>query len=122
MTEAVKGALVALALSPLVTLVFAYTFRIPIPFACYIGPFGEINSYSMSISEVVTSVLIAWMFYMMLGGIFVVPLCGAILGALVGHRYANSKFKSRIVLLSSALACAGPIFVMSILDLLIGPW
>ncbi len=107
MTEAVKGALVALALSPLVTLVFAYTFRIPIPFACYIGPFGEINSYSMSILSCYFC-FIAWMFFDAWR-----HFCSSIVGC--AHRL---PFKIQSGLCYGAVV----IFVMSILDLLIGPW
>lgn len=117
-----KGALFALASSLLIALLFAYVFRIPIPMVGYIGPFGIVSSYSISVVEVLISVLLAWVFYGAFGGFIILPLLGAVTGAIVGRIYAESESKNKIILLCSFLMGAIPVFILSILDYLIGPW
>jgi len=114
--------MVAMMASILVALLFAYTFRVPIPMGGMLGPFGEFSPYSMEISEVLTSVLMAWLFYGLFGGFVVLPLCGAIAGHLAGHRYSIAKNKNRMVVLWAALASVAPVFGLSILDYIVGPW
>ena len=120
--NALKGAIVALASSLIVALLFAYLFRIPIPFGGYIGPFGKISTYSMAIADVLKSVLVAWVFYGIFGGFIILPVFGAVTGEYIGRKYAGSKNKNKIILLWSFVVSAIPVFILSILDYLIGPW
>lgn len=122
MTDAKKGAIFALASSLLVALLFAYIFRIPIPMGGYVGPFGEISTYSIPIVQVILSVLVAWVFYGIFGGFIILPVFGAVTGEYIGRKYAGSKNKNKIILLWSFVVSAIPVFILSILDYLIGPW
>lgn len=122
MTDAKKGAIVALASSLLVALLFAYVFRIPIPMGGYIGPFGEISTYGISIIDVLIMVLVAWVFYGIFGGFIILPVFGAVAGEYVGRKYAESKNKNKMILLWSFVVSTIPVFILSILDYLVGPW
>ncbi|MEX2165023.1 MAG: hypothetical protein WD823_12380 [Sulfuricaulis sp.] len=42
--DAVKGAVIAIAASLMIAIVFAYLFRLPIPMGGMIGPFGKFSS------------------------------------------------------------------------------
>jgi len=121
-TDAKKGAFFALASSLLVALLFAYIFRIPIPMGGYIGPFGVISTYGMPIVDVLLSVLVAWVFYGIFGGFIIFPVFGAATGKYVGRKYADSKYKNKMILLSSFVVSTIPVFILSILDYLVGPW
>lgn len=122
MTDAKKGAISALASSLLIAFLFAYVFRIPIPLGGYIGPFSAISTYSMPIVDVLTMVLVAWVFYGIFGGFIIFPLLGSVTGEKVGRKYADSKYKNKLILLCSFLVSVIPVFMLSILDYLIGPW
>jgi len=117
-----RGAIFALASSLLVALLFAYIFRIPIPMGGYIGPFGIVSTYGISVVDVLISVLVAWLFYGMFGGFIILPLLGAVTGECVGRIYAASENKNKMILLWSFLISAIPVFILSILDHIIGPW
>ena len=71
--DSIRGAIAALTSSILVALLFAYTFRIPVPMAGMLGPLGDFNPYSMDFSTVLTSVAVAWLFFGLFGGFIVVP-------------------------------------------------
>ena len=120
--DALKGAIVALVSSLLVAILFAYSFRVPIPLGGMIGPFGELSTYTMGIGDVLISVFIAWAFYGVFGGFIILPLCGAIAGALAGRKYFSSKNKNKMIVLWSASISAIPVFALSVLDYIIGPW
>lgn len=122
MTDMKKGAIFALASSLLMALLFAYIFRIPIPLGGYIGPFSAISTYNMHIVEVFVAVLVAWVFYGIFGGFIILPLLGAVTGEYVGRIYAEAENKNKMILLWSFLISAIPVFILSILDYLIGPW
>lgn len=118
----IRGAIVALASSFLVAVLFAYTFRIPIPMGGMLGPLGDFNPYSMGFSEVLTSVAMAWLFYGLFGGFVIFPVFGAVAGHLAGRKFSSAKNKSKMVVLWAALAGVIPVFGLSILDFIIGPW
>jgi len=120
--DELRGAIVALASSLLVAIMFAYVFRIPIPMGGYIGPFGEFGIYGMALVDVLKSVFVAWVFYGIFGGFIILPTCGAITGALVGHKYSKSKNKNKMIVLWAIVISTIPVFILSILDYLIGPW
>lgn len=120
--NALKGAVVALVSSLLVALLFAYTFRIPVPMGGMLGPFGAFSPYSMNFLDVVSTVSMAWLFYGIFGGFLVLPLCGALAGYLAGRKYSNRKDSDRMIALWSAVASAVPVFGLSVLDYIIGPW
>ncbi len=122
MLHALTGAVVALVSSYFVAVLFAYAFRIPVPFAGYYGPFGQIGTYGMSAAEVLKAVLAAWVFYGVFGGFIVLPALGAVTGILAGRRQSHSGRKYRNIALCSVLAGSVPVFALSILDYVIGPW
>ena len=122
MMDALKGAIVALMSGLLAALLFAYLFRIPIPLGGYIGPFGEISTFSTPAVDVFKAVFVAWVFYGMFGGFIILLACGAITGAYVGRKYAKAENKNKMIVLSCMAVSAIPVFILSILDHLIGPW
>ncbi len=88
----------------------------------HIGPLGEVSTYGTSMIDVVKSVAIAWGFYGMLGGFIILFLCGAITGALIGRKYSQTNNKNIMIVLWSIMISTIPVFVLSILDYIIGPW
>ena len=120
--DSLKGAITAVPSSFLWAILFAYLFRIPIPMGGYIDPFGEVSTYGIGIFDVVKAVSVAWLFYGVLGGFIILSAVGAIAGVLSGSIYSKSNTKNRMVLVWSCVASAIPVFVLSILDYIIGPW
>ena len=120
--DALKGTIIALASSLLVAILFAYLFRIPIPMGGYIGPLGEFSTYDSSIVEVLKAVFVAWIFYGIFGGFIILTLCGVITGICVGHKYFDSGNKNRMIILWTVIISTVPVFILSILDYIIGPW
>ncbi|NNM70298.1 MAG: hypothetical protein HKM00_10125 [Gallionella sp.] len=120
--DSIRGAIVALTSSILVALLFAYTFRIPIPMGGMLGPLGGLNPYSMGFSGVLTSVAVAWLFYGLFGGFVILPVFGAIAGHLASQKFSAAGNKRQMVVLWAVLAGMIPVFGLSILDLIIGPW
>ncbi len=121
-TNALKGAINAVVSSLPIAILFAYLFRLPIPMGGYVGPFGEFSTYGIAVVDVLKSVFVAWVFYGMFGGLIILSLCGAIAGVLVGRKYSESNKKNKMIVLWSAMTSTIPIFVLSILDYIIGPW
>jgi len=119
---ALGGATAALVSSYFIAVLFAYTFRIPVPLAAYFGPFGEISTYNMAFSTTLKSVFVAWVFYGILGGFVLLPVLGAIAGVFASRKYTGSKNRRGMIALYSALAASIPIAVLSVLDFIIGPW
>lgn len=120
--NAMKGAIIAATSSLIVAILFAYIFRIPIPMGGIIGPLGEISSYGLDVVDVIKSVFVAWVFYGILGGFIIVPIFGAITGVIVGWKYSESSRKNRMIVTWSSIAGATPVFLLSTLDYIIGPW
>ena len=120
--DALKGAIIALVSSLLLVILFAYLFRIPIPMGGMIGPFGEFSSYDMGVAEVLKSVFVAWVFYGIFGGFIILSSCGAITGVIIGRKYFESNNKNKMIMLWATLISAVLVFVLSILDYIIGPW
>ena len=122
MKDSTRGAIVVMLSSILWAILFAYLFRIPVPFGGYIGPFGKISSYDMSVGTVLLSVFVAWVFYGIFGGFFILPALGAVTGEKIGRKYAGFNIKNRIIVLWSFGVAVIPVFGLSILDYIIGPW
>ncbi len=120
--DALKGSAIALLFSFLVALVFAYTFRIPIPLAGMLGPFGTLSPYAMSFTEVFVSVFAAWLFFGIFGGFLILPILGAIAGHWASRRFAQAKRKNRMVTFYASISSVIPVTCLSILDYIIGPW
>ncbi len=120
--DALKGIIIAIPSSLLVAIVFAYLFRIPIPMGGYIGPFGEFSTYDSSIVDILKSVFIALGFYGMFGGFIILTACGVITGIYTGHKYSEASNKTRMIVFWTALISAVPVFILSILDYIVGPW
>ena len=122
MKDSVKGIIAVLLGSFLWAILFIYLFRLPIPMGGMTGPFGEFSSYGTSVAEVLTLVSIAWIFYGIFGGFIILPALGAVTGEKIGRKYADSNIKNRMIVLWSLLVSVIPVFVLSILDYIIGPW
>jgi len=120
--DALKGIAGSVFASIPVALAFAYIYRLPIPLGGYIGPFGAINTYSINFIDVLTSVFSAWLFYGMSGGFIILPLVGAITGIIVGRNYKGSKAKNKMIIGLAAVVSVAPVFILSIMDYIIGPW
>ena len=118
-----KGSLIAIVSSLLIAIIFAFSFRLPIPMGGMLGPFGEINPYTTgNISGVFQAVIMAWVFYGVLGGYIFIALCGGIAGFIAGKKYSGSMFKDRFILLWASIASGAPILFISVLDFVIGAW
>lgn len=87
-----------------------------------IGPFGAISPYDKSPLYIVRAVVLAWAFYGVFGGFIILSLSGGVAGAWAGRIHSKSKKKDRILILWSLVAGTIPVFVLSILDWIIGPW
>ena len=120
--DALKGALITTASSLVVALVFAYVFRIPIPFGSYIGPFTDLSTHGMPVAEVIQAVFIAWVFYGVFGGYIILSASGAITGLIIGRKYASAETRNKMIVLWAILIGIIPVFLLSILDYMIGPW
>jgi len=120
--DELKGAITALVSSLLAAILFAFIFRVPIPFGGYIGPFGEFSTYNMGAVEVIKSVSFAWVFYGVLGGFIVLPLSGVFIGTVVGQKYSRSEHKNRMIIMWAIGISTILVFLLSILDFIIGPW
>ena len=120
--DSLKGAIAATASSFLAALVFAYIFRIPVPMFGLLGPLGQFSAYSMNFLDVLTAVIVAWLFYGAFGGFVIVPALGAIAGWFAGKRFPSARDRNRNVVLWAAVAGVIPVFGLSVLDLVIGPW
>lgn len=120
--DALKGLAIAPFSGFLVALVFAYTFRVPIPLAGMLGPLGEFSPYAMSFNDVFISVLSAWVFYGLFGGFLLFPIVGAIAGNYAGRKFGHARSKNRMIILYAALASVIPVAGLSTLDYIIGPW
>ena len=107
-----KGAGLAIVWTfPLAGLIAA-VFRFPVPFA-------GIESGIVAIVPAMVAVL----FYGLTGGFAVVAGLGAIAGHVVARQVwtDQSAYKKRLRILS-AVAAGAPLLLLSVLDLLIGPW
>jgi len=121
-SDGTKGMVIAVASSLATAILFAYFFRLPVPMGGLIGPFGQISTYDINPLEVLQMVFIAWVFYGIFGGLPFIVLCGVMTGKIVGSRYSESNNKNKIIGLWSSIAGAVPVFLLSILDYIIGPW
>lgn len=117
----IKGMAVALLASFLAALLFAYTFRLPIPLGGMLGPFGSASPYGGSFADVLRMVTFAWLFFGRLGGFMLVALYGAFAGFLAGRAFAE-KHKNRMIMICAAISGAVPVLWLSTLDYFIGPW
>ena len=120
--DTLKGIATAIISSLFIVILFAFIFRIPIPLAGYMGPFGEFNSYGNNVFEAFKSVLVAWVFYGVFGGFILLPILGAVTGNIVGRKYKNSINKNKMIILWVTIVSVIPVFILSILDYIIGPW
>jgi len=120
--DALKGIAIAVIFSLIIAILFAYIFRFPIPMSGYIGPFGEFSSYQNDFPGVLKSVLIAWIFHGAFCGFIILPILGAISGIVIGRKYQNSTKKYKMIVLLVTLLSLIPVFILSILDYIIGPW
>lgn len=121
--NAAKGAAIAIASSLVIAVLFAYLFRLPIPMAGMIGPFGELNTFGISPIAVLQGVFMAWVFYGIFGGLIILVVFGAITGIIVGNKYSGPKYnKNKMIALWSVMISVIPVFFLSILDFIIGPW
>jgi len=120
--NAFKGTITAVISSLLIAILFAYLFRFPIPMGGYIGPFGQFSSYDSNVIDTIKSILVAWAFYGVFGGFIILSLFGAIIGILIGKKYSHLVIKNKMILYSSSSISIVAIFILSILDYIIGSW
>ena len=110
---------VTLLSSVLWTFIFAFFYRIPVPFAGYAGPFGKVDIFSVGAENgVVLTILFVWYFYTMLGG-FLVHLIIIAISAVSGWRFSEKR--NATILIASMLSFI-PVFILSFLDKIIGQW
>ncbi len=120
--DILKGMITALVASFLVGLLFAYTFRLPIPLMGMLGPFGEVSAQSFGFLGVMAAVSAAWLVYGFFGGFVLLPLVGGVAGYFAGRAFQGSARKNRMVIVFSALASVIPVAFISTLDYFVGPW
>lgn len=120
--NALRGALIAILSSLFFALVSAFVFRLPIPLAGMLGPFGDLSPYSHGLTDALRSIMLAWLFYGAFGGFIVVPLFGAVARFLAGRKCALVDYKNRTILLWSSVAGGIPVFLLSISDYIFGQW
>ena len=107
-----KGAVIGVLASFPLAALCALLFRFPIPFAGYQrGP------------EAVMPAMIAVLFYGALGGFAVQAVLGGI-GGTLGARYARADTgrPNTTAIAGAAAASAIGVFLLAVLDLIIGPW
>ncbi len=120
--NAIRGSVTAILSSLFILILFAYTFRIPIPLSGMHGPFGEFSFRGNAI-EVVTSVFLTWVVFGTFGGGFVIlAILGAVTGIKMGHTYQNTTKKDKMIMLWATAVAAIPVFLLSISDYIFGPW
>ena len=108
---ALAGAICAIALSPVAAGLMAAVYRFPMPFAGYEGGWGSAPRAA-----------VAALFYLLVGGVFVVGLVGGGAGTLA-RRLATGRRHPRLLWVSVVfLAALAPAALLSVLDKIIGPW
>jgi len=121
--NAIRGSVTAILSSLFIWILFAYTFRIPIPLIGMQGPFGEFSSYRGNVIEVVTNVFLAWLvFGTLFGGFMILAILGAVTGIKMGHKYQNTTQKDKMIMLWASAVAVIPVFLLSISDYIFGPW
>lgn len=118
---ALKGATYAFVCSYIAAQIFAFTFRVPIPFGKYIGPFGQVDPFAMGFENVFVAVTLAWVFYGLLGGFLIVPLLGVFAGRSAARKYEGAQ-RARMIALYACVAGVAPVLGLCVLDYVIGPW
>ncbi len=100
------------------SILFAFSYRFPVPFTGLIGPLGEL---SIGFWDTIKSVVGAWIFYgIFFGGIVVyLALNGALQFAI--RRNAKSGSKKKLTVISIVLGFI-PVLALTHLDFVIGPW
>jgi len=116
-----KGVILTLFFSLLISLIFSFVFRLPIPMGGIIGPFGEYSSYRNFI-EVPNMVFTAWLFYGVFGGFIVFPLLGVLAGYFAGKNLDTVKNRNIKLFKYSFMAGLIPVLFISTLDFFIGKW
>ncbi|TWT80148.1 hypothetical protein CA13_15610 [Planctomycetes bacterium CA13] len=107
----VGGALWSIGLAFPIGMFFALVYRFPIPFAGYRSGF-----------EAVVPSLMAVLFYGVLGGFVVLGIAGAIGGVVIGLLPGTRRSKHVMLFSCSAALTTCGLFVLAILDKIIGPW
>ena len=120
--DALKGIVVTTLGSFVMVIVFAYLLRMPVPFNPYNGPFEQPSIYTLGFLPVVKMLSLAWVFYMAFGGFVILPVLGAVTGILVGNKYTESSRKNSLIVFWAFVVSAIPVFILSVLDWVIGNW
>ena len=120
----IKSALYAIVLSLPMALLFILSFRFPIPFAGYIGPFSKNGLGSVDVLDLLLTVGMAWFLYcIFFGGFIVLSLAGVVFqvlgNRLYGSRYPGHTLRPIYAALLSAFVCC---LFLATLDYYIGPW
>lgn len=120
-----KGIVSAFISSFLLVVLFAFLFRFPVPFAGYIGPVDALGTYPDEIGDMggtIAEISIAWFFYVAYWGFAVLILAGGVTGYLVGRMHPGSEIINAKIFIWSFVVTTVPVFILSILDYIIGPW
>ncbi len=126
--DAIKGAFIALVASLPTGIVYALSFRFPIPLGGYIGPFaGEHGLENIDLIYTLKSVFIAWIFYGIFGGFIVLIVAGAIAGVIISSKYkgveeTDKTKKNKLILGYGIIIAIIGDGMLSVLDYIIGPW
>ena len=102
------------------SVLFGFFYRLPVPFAGIIGPYGEVSSSGFIAT--ISAVVGAWWFYgFLFGGIILYFLIGSLLCITTRKRSCNEGYMRKAMVISAALGLI-PVIVVSHLDKIIGPW
>ena len=107
----VGGALWSVGLSFPIGAIMALVYRFPIPFA----------GYRSGVDAMLPS-LLAVVFYGLLGGFVALGIAGAIGGLVIGLLPGTRRNKNMLLFGCSAAFTTCGLFVLAILDKIIGPW
>ena len=107
----VGGALWSIGLSFPIAALMALVYRFPIPFA----------GYKSGVDAVILS-LKAVVFYGLIGGFVVLGIAGAIGGLVIGLLPGTRSNKNMLLFGCSAAFTTCGLFLLAILDKIIGPW
>lgn len=106
------GALLAVVIAFPVAAILALVYRFPVPFAGYMSGVSAIG-YAMG----------GVVFYGLIGGFPLLAILGGLTGSIVSNAAAReSKLPWKWIMLLCVLIDLAVLFVLAILDKIIGPW
>ncbi|MEW9798551.1 hypothetical protein [Alteromonas sp. CYL-A6] len=121
LTSAIKGIFAVTISTYFWSLLFTLFFRFPVPFGGYTGPWEE---GAATVSSALSDATMAFLFYFVLGGFLLVLPVGVLVGVFVEKDFASAspRIRHRNYALMGGIIGFCMVLVLSVLDLLIGPW